>query len=83
MLVKAAEPSLHLPSPPPPPSYYFPPYYFPPSHPLLWPLAPCPPQAMVYGNLSEVTSGTGVCFTRSPVNGNKELFGEFLANAQV
>ena len=38
---------------------------------------------MVYGNLSEVTSGTGVCFTRSPVNGNKELFGEFLANAQV
>ena len=36
----------------------------------------------MYGNLTEVTSGTGVCFTRNPANGNKELFGEFLGNAQ-
>jgi pyruvate,orthophosphate dikinase len=38
-------------------------------------------QAMVFGNMGE-TSGTGVCFTRDPNNGNKELFGEFLINAQ-
>lgn len=39
-------------------------------------------QSMVYGNINE-KSGTGVCFTRNPANGNKELFGEFLMNAQV
>lgn len=38
-------------------------------------------QAMVYGNLGP-TSGTGVCFTRNPSTGEKELYGEFLANAQ-
>ncbi len=38
-------------------------------------------QAMVYGNLGP-TSGTGVCFTRNPSTGEKELYGEFLVNAQ-
>ena len=38
-------------------------------------------QEMVFGNLGE-TSGTGVCFTRNPSNGVKELYGEFLFNAQ-
>ena len=38
-------------------------------------------QAMVYGNMGE-TSGTGVCFTRNPSTGDKELYGEFLVNAQ-
>ncbi len=38
---------------------------------------------MVYGNMSAETSGTGVCFTRNPANGHKELFGEFLYNAQA
>ncbi len=37
---------------------------------------------MVYGNVNQ-NSGTGVCFTRNPANGTKELFGEYLANAQV
>ncbi len=36
---------------------------------------------MVFGNLGE-TSGTGVCFTRNPATGAKELYGEFLLNAQ-
>ena len=36
---------------------------------------------MVYGNSGE-KSGTGVAFTRNPANGKKELFGEFLLNAQ-
>ena len=36
---------------------------------------------MVYGNLGD-TSGTGVCFTRNPASGVKELYGEFLINAQ-
>lgn len=36
---------------------------------------------MVYGNMDD-TSGTGVCFTRNPANGDRELFGEFLINAQ-
>ncbi len=39
-------------------------------------------QTMVYGNIND-NSGTGVCFTRNPANGKKELFGEYLANAQV
>ena len=38
-------------------------------------------QAMVFGNMGE-TSGTGVCFTRNPNNGDNKLFGEFLVNAQ-
>ncbi|MBP9479537.1 MAG: pyruvate, phosphate dikinase [Sebaldella sp.] len=38
-------------------------------------------QAMVFGNMGE-TSGTGVLFTRNPINGNDELFGEYLINAQ-
>ena len=38
-------------------------------------------QSMVFGNMGE-TSGTGVAFTRSPVNGENRIFGEFLVNAQ-
>ncbi|WP_156943620.1 pyruvate, phosphate dikinase [Alkaliphilus transvaalensis] len=38
-------------------------------------------QSMVFGNMGE-TSGTGVAFTRNPSNGDNELFGEFLMNAQ-
>ncbi len=38
-------------------------------------------QAMVYGNYND-NSGTGVLFTRNPANGENELFGEFLINAQ-
>jgi pyruvate,orthophosphate dikinase len=38
-------------------------------------------QAMVFGNLGE-TSATGVAFTRNPSTGAKELYGEFLVNAQ-
>ena len=38
-------------------------------------------QAMVFGNLGSA-SGTGVCFTRNPSSGAKELFGEYLAHAQ-
>jgi pyruvate,orthophosphate dikinase len=38
-------------------------------------------QAMVFGNLGE-DSGTGVAFTRNPSTGEKEIFGEFLVNAQ-
>lgn len=38
-------------------------------------------QAMVFGNMGD-TSGTGVAFTRSPVNGEANIFGEFLVNAQ-
>lgn len=38
-------------------------------------------QAMVFGNRGE-TSATGVAFTRNPSNGKKELYGEFLINAQ-
>jgi pyruvate,orthophosphate dikinase len=38
-------------------------------------------QAMVFGNMGD-TSGTGVCFSRSPNDGTNELFGEFLMNAQ-
>ena len=36
---------------------------------------------MVYGNLGP-TSGTGVLFTRNPSNGRREVYGEFLTNAQ-
>jgi pyruvate,orthophosphate dikinase len=38
-------------------------------------------QAMVFGNMGE-TSATGVAFTRNPSTGDKELYGEFLVNAQ-
>ncbi len=38
-------------------------------------------QMMVFGNMGE-TSGTGVAFTRDPGNGENQLFGEFLMNAQ-
>ena len=38
-------------------------------------------QAMVFGNLGD-TSATGVAFTRNPSTGTKELYGEFLINAQ-
>ena len=38
-------------------------------------------QSMVFGNMGD-TSGTGVAFTRSPTNGDKHLYGEFLMNAQ-
>ncbi|HEU4965504.1 MAG TPA: pyruvate, phosphate dikinase [Bacilli bacterium] len=38
-------------------------------------------QAMVFGNLGD-DSGTGVAFTRNPSTGAKELYGEFLLNAQ-
>src|SRR3989338_1477645 len=38
-------------------------------------------QEMVFGNLDS-NSGTGVMFTRNPANGTRELYGEFLMNAQ-
>jgi pyruvate, orthophosphate dikinase len=38
-------------------------------------------QAMVFGN-KDNHSATGVVFTRNPTNGVKELYGEYLVNAQ-
>ncbi len=38
-------------------------------------------QAMVFGNMGD-TSATGVAFTRNPSTGEKELYGEYLINAQ-
>jgi len=38
-------------------------------------------QAMVFGNMGE-TSSTGVAFTRNPSTGAREIYGEFLVNAQ-
>ncbi|MGI9524419.1 MAG: pyruvate, phosphate dikinase [Hyphomicrobiaceae bacterium] len=38
-------------------------------------------QAMVFGNMGE-TSATGVAFTRNPSTGEKQIYGEFLVNAQ-
>src|SRR5581483_3238760 len=38
-------------------------------------------QTMVFGNMGN-DSGTGVAFTRNPMTGAKQLFGEFLVNAQ-
>jgi pyruvate, orthophosphate dikinase len=38
-------------------------------------------QAMVFGNMGE-KSATGVVFTRNPSTGERELYGEFLVNAQ-
>ena len=38
-------------------------------------------QSMVFGNMGE-TSATGVAFTRNPSTGERELYGEYLINAQ-
>jgi pyruvate,orthophosphate dikinase len=38
-------------------------------------------QAMVFGNLGD-SSATGVAFTRNPSTGTREIYGEFLVNAQ-
>lgn len=38
-------------------------------------------QTMVFGNMGEA-SGTGVCFTRNPSNGENQFYGEYLMNAQ-
>src|SRR3979490_1860508 len=38
-------------------------------------------QMMVFGNMGR-TSGTGVAFTRNPITGARELYGDYLANAQ-
>lgn len=38
-------------------------------------------QSMVFGNMG-VKSGTGVAFTRNPSTGVRELYGEYLVNAQ-
>ena len=41
----------------------------------------CNIQMMVFGNLG-ADSGTGVFFTRDPATGEKEMFGDYLTNAQ-
>jgi pyruvate,orthophosphate dikinase len=38
-------------------------------------------QMMVFGNMGG-SSGTGVAFTRNPITGRKELYGDYLTNAQ-
>jgi len=38
-------------------------------------------QSMVFGNMGN-NSATGVVFTRDPSNGNNEIYGEYLINAQ-
>jgi pyruvate, orthophosphate dikinase len=38
-------------------------------------------QSMVFGNLSP-DSGSGVVFTRNPITGERELFGEYLSSSQ-
>jgi pyruvate,orthophosphate dikinase len=38
-------------------------------------------QAMVFGNMGD-SSATGVAFTRNPSTGEREIYGEFLVNAQ-
>ncbi len=38
-------------------------------------------QAMVFGNMGD-SSATGVAFTRNPATGDKEIYGEYLINAQ-
>ena len=38
-------------------------------------------QMMAFGNMGD-HSGTGVAFTRNPITGEKELYGDYLANAQ-
>ena len=41
----------------------------------------CTVQAMVFGNMGE-DSGSGVLFTRNPLDGTKAIYGEYLADAQ-
>lgn len=41
----------------------------------------CNIQTMVFGNLS-LDSATGVAFTRDPATGEKDIYGEYLPNAQ-
>jgi pyruvate,orthophosphate dikinase len=41
----------------------------------------CTVQAMVFGNTGP-RSGSGVAFTRNPSSGDKQLYGEYLPNAQ-
>jgi pyruvate,orthophosphate dikinase len=36
---------------------------------------------VVFGNMGE-NSGTGVAFTRNPVNGDRDMYGDYLLNAQ-
>jgi pyruvate,orthophosphate dikinase len=38
-------------------------------------------QMMAFGNMGD-DSGTGVAFTRNPITGSKELYGDYLVNAQ-
>src|SRR5215813_45884 len=38
-------------------------------------------QMMAFGNMGD-DSGTGVAFTRNPITGEKQLYGDYLANAQ-
>src|SRR5918912_131106 len=38
-------------------------------------------QMMAFGNMGD-DSGAGVAFTRNPISGEKELYGDFLVNAQ-
>jgi len=38
-------------------------------------------QMMVFGNMG-ANSGTGVAFTRNPITGKKQLYGDYLADAQ-
>src|SRR5947208_3783203 len=38
-------------------------------------------QMMVFGNMGG-SSGTGVAFTRNPITGKRELYGDYLTNAQ-
>src|ERR1700682_4442924 len=38
-------------------------------------------QMMVFGNMGD-SSGTGVAFTRNPITGKRELYGDYLTNAQ-
>jgi len=38
-------------------------------------------QMMAFGNMGD-DSGTGVAFTRNPITGSRELYGDYLANAQ-
>jgi pyruvate,orthophosphate dikinase len=39
-------------------------------------------QMMAFGNMGDDGSGTGVAFTRNPITGERELYGDYLANAQ-
>jgi pyruvate,orthophosphate dikinase len=39
-------------------------------------------QMMAFGNMGDHDSGTGVAFTRNPITGAHELYGDYLANAQ-